>query len=68
MNLKQQQAMSEEPRSHDGKGRDDMWRLVISLGASAAASCANAGEAWVGVFGHDLPVGVADCCFEHGAD
>ena len=34
----------------------------------SAAPAAGASEAWLGVFGHDLPVGVADCCFEHGAD
>lgn len=45
-----------------------MRRLVLGLAASAAASCAQAGEAWIGVFGHDVPVGIADCCFEHGTD
>ena len=45
-----------------------MRSALLILLLSAAAPCAHAGEAWVGVFGHDLPVGAAECCFEHGAD
>lgn len=42
--------------------------LLFLLLASAAASSAHAGEAWLGLFDHDTPVGIADCCFEKGAD
>ena len=47
-------------------------RLPRSIAAallwSAAPAAASAGEAWIGVFAHDAPVGVAVCCFERGAD
>jgi hypothetical protein len=38
------------------------------LVASAAPTLAGAQEAWLGVFAPDAHVGVADCCFERGAD
>jgi hypothetical protein len=41
-----------------------MALALLGLAPSAAA----AQEAWLGLFGHGVPVGVADCCFEHGAD
>jgi hypothetical protein len=42
--------------------------VAAALLATAAPAAARAQEAWVGLFGHDVPVGIADCCFEHGAD
>src|SRR4051794_40565908 len=42
--------------------------LALALLWSAAPAAAGAGEAWIGVFGHDVPIGVAECCFERGAD
>lgn len=41
---------------------------IAALLWSTAPAYAWAQEAWVGLFGHDVPVGVATCCFERGAD
>lgn len=42
--------------------------LIVALPWSAAPASAWAQEAWIGLFGHEVPVGVAACCFERGAD
>lgn len=42
--------------------------LVWSWAAGASAASVWPGEGWLGVFVHDAPVGIAACCFEHGAD
>jgi hypothetical protein len=42
--------------------------LIVAALLWAAPAGARAHEAWLGVFGHDVHVGVAVCCFERGAD
>jgi hypothetical protein len=46
-----------------GRGR----AAAILIGAAAPA-LAHAQEAWLGLSTPDARVGIADCCFEHGAD
>jgi lipid A 3-O-deacylase len=46
--------------------RSGPW-VAAGIGLLAPAG-AGAQEAWLGAFAHDVPVGVALCCFEHGAD
>jgi hypothetical protein len=45
--------------------------LMIAAAMAAgglAAGGARAQEVFAGLYGHDVPLGIAVCCFEHGAD
>jgi hypothetical protein len=42
--------------------------VAAALIGSAAPALAHAQEAWIGLFAPDAHVGIADCCFERGAD
>jgi hypothetical protein len=49
----------------------NMFKLltaVTAAGALAVAGLAHAGEVFVGAYGHDVNLGIAVCCFEHGQD
>lgn len=41
---------------------------AAALAWSALPAAAWAQEAWLGLFGHDVHVGLASCCYERGAD
>ena len=41
---------------------------VIAAGALAMVGAAQAGEVFVGAYGHDVNLGITVCCYEHGLD
>ena len=51
-----------------GRRGDVGWTVVAVLAWSLTPAAGSAQEAWLGLFGHDLPIGIADCCFERGMD